>query len=457
MNVPQHLRIIEEKEEIVYVPFSLFQRWVEQQAFPATIIFGANKLNCTFHPHPDQKHEFMITNSLAKKLQISEEQSFYVIESKEALKIGPIVGIFTAGFTSSNARPLKDRSIMFAKMLVTARKMGSTAFVFGAHHIDWKAELIYGYTYKNNQWIQQAYPFPDSIYDRLPNRKTESMNVSLETKLRFQEDYSIDWFNPGFFDKWNIHQLLTEAQTVQKNLPETHIDPDESIIGSLLNQYGSVYIKPTNGSLGIGIQHLFKRKDDTHYYCKFQTNSKNRLRRYTSLRRLLHKQFPNGMSSYMAQRGIELISWNGKPIDFRIHTNRDRSGAWRVSAMAAKLAGDGSITTHVTNGGRVLSVQELFHEIGQPKSTVNDIHQIALEISDSLSNTIDGLIGEIGFDLGVDRAGHIWMFEANSKPGRSIFSHPDMKGYDYKTRSLPIEFSIYLFEQRKNRIQTVIQ
>ncbi len=29
-------------------------------------------------------------------------------------------------------------------------------------------------------------------------------------------------------------------------------------------------------------------------------------------------------------------------------------------------------------------------------------------------------VGELGFDIGIDKSGNIWMFEANAKPGRSI-------------------------------------
>ncbi|MEK1830725.1 YheC/YheD family protein [Priestia megaterium] len=38
-----------------------------------------------------------------------------------------------------------------------------------------------------------------------------------------------------------------------------------------------------------------------------------------------------------------------------------------------------------------------------------------------LEQELNGLIGELGFDFGVDYQGNVWLFEANSKPGRSIF------------------------------------
>ncbi|MDQ7860140.1 hypothetical protein RCO48_01045 [Peribacillus frigoritolerans] len=39
------------------------------------------------------------------------------------------------------------------------------------------------------------------------------------------------------------------------------------------------------------------------------------------------------------------------------------------------------------------------------------------------------------------------MFEANSKPGRSIFSHPKLKDFELLTRKLSLDYAIYLTEQ----------
>ncbi|MGZ4162161.1 MAG: YheC/YheD family protein, partial [Neobacillus sp.] len=71
----------------------------------------------------------------------------------------------------------------------------------------------------------------------------------------------------------------------------------------------------------------------------------------------------------------------------------------------------------------------------------------ALLLSKALERNIEGIIGEIGFDLGIDKNGDVWLFEANSKPGRSIFSHPELKDFDLLTRKLSIAFAVFLTEQ----------
>ncbi|TGV23672.1 YheC/YheD family protein, partial [Mesorhizobium sp. M00.F.Ca.ET.186.01.1.1] len=53
-------------------------------------------------------------------------------------------------------------------------------------------------------------------------------------------------------------------------------------------------------------------------------------------------------------------------------------------------------------------------------------------------------LGELGLDMGIDIHGHVWMFEANSKPGRSIFKHSRLRQADQESRKLLVDYSCYL-------------
>jgi len=147
------------------------------------------------------------------------------------------------------------------------------------------------------------------------------------------------------------------------------------------------------------------------------------------------------------QQGIKLLKWNNNPIDFRIHTNKDEKGNWCVSAIAAKIAGTGSITTHVKSGGEVKTPKEIFQDIDANPTIIKRLHTTALLLSKIIDEKMAGFIGEIGFDFGVDQNEHVWMFEANSKPGRTIFSHPKLKLDDLISRRLPLQYAVHLFKQ----------
>ncbi|MGM7700131.1 YheC/YheD family endospore coat-associated protein [Pseudalkalibacillus sp. Hm43] len=446
MHDPQIIPVMEGNTDILYAPNSQFREWMNLKSFPNTVCYGQKQIPIQVQPHPDQIEQYAMTCSLQKKLNWPADDPVHLFDKDSILYAGPIVGIFTAGFTSNLHLPFGERTKMFAKLLSAARRNGVICFVFGSHHIDWEKSEITGYQYDASGWSRKDFPFPNIIYDRLPNRRIEQMQVSVETKGKLQEQGAL-WFNPGFFDKWQVYEKLKTDKTVRNFLPNTVLSPNQNQIEQLLSRYRNIYLKPTNGSLGNGIQQIIKRKNDPFYYIRFRSSDSNRLRRYTSLKRLLRKQFANGTDGFMAQQGIHLVQSNGNAIDFRVHTNRGRRGQWEVSAIAAKLAGSDSITTHITSGGKTLSLSEIINDLGLSKTIVQDIKEAALSLSDALSEHENGEIGEIGFDLGVDEKGSIWMFEANSKPGRSIFDHPNLNAYDRKTLELPFQYALYLFEQ----------
>ena len=68
----------------------------------------------------------------------------------------------------------------------------------------------------------------------------------------------------------------------------------------------------------------------------------------------------------------------------------------------------------------------------------------AIAMSEAIENHHPHLLGEIGFDIGIDDNERIWMFEANSKPGRSIFNHPSLKGEGKASVEHIFEHSMYL-------------
>ncbi|MGE1080621.1 YheC/YheD family protein, partial [Bacillus subtilis] len=55
----------------------------------------------------------------------------------------------------------------------------------------------------------------------------------------------------------------------------------------------------------------------------------------------------------IAQQGIELLQIDNQPLDFRIHTNKNKYGHWTVTAAAGKVSGDHTVTTHQLHGGSV--------------------------------------------------------------------------------------------------------
>ena len=410
------------------------------------VSFGTITLPCEILYDDHSQDKIFVSEEVAKQLLLPVGGSTHLIFQDHTLHLGPVIGIFTAGFTESILRPIGERSLFFAKFLSIDHSVGIHSYVFGAHHINWEDGTIEGYTYGKAGWKKGLFPFPNVVYDRLPNRRIENHNALKTIKKRLTEEYSIPWYNPGFFNKWSIHQLLIHDSDAAQYLPETIHTPTISQMEEMLSKFQNIYLKPANGSLGLGVYQLMYSREENMYYSRYRDNNEiNRLRKYSSLESFLKASFRDRhLSSYLAQQGIKLTRIEGKPIDFRLHTNKDENGTWQVTALAAKVAGKGSVTTHLNNGGVVKSLEEIYDDPQERIKAFHDLTEAAITLSKSIDRHIKGFIGEIGFDLGIDTEGKIWMFEANSKPGRSIFSHPELKDADLITRKASLQYGLYL-------------
>lgn len=428
------------KDHRILVPFQISRMEIE------SIAFGTHQFSCNASLHSG--HSLIVSRPLFEKLLVPYEGNIHVFVHEGTLHLGPLIGIFTAGFTSSIIRPIGERSLFFSKLLSTEKKVGAYMFLFGANHINWEDGTMEGFMFTEHGWCKKTLPFPHVVYDRLPNRRTEKHRLLAQTREKMQKDYAIPWFNPGFFNKWDIHQKLMIEENIVDYLPETHNGVTIEKMEKLLSKYPFIYLKPTNGSLGLGVYKIIYNREEEAYYARYKTEDFiNKLQRSSSLEALLSHILKNrDLSSYLIQQGIPLMKVDDSFVDFRVHTNKDDHGKWVVSAMAAKMSGKGSITTHANSGGIIKTIPEIFTDELELETVINKLTHASLLISEAIDTHMPGFIGEIGFDFGLDKEQRLWMFEANSKPGRSIFYHPKLRSEDILTRKLSIEYAVYLTE-----------
>ncbi|PFA62593.1 glutathione synthetase [Bacillus sp. AFS015802] len=446
----------QEEESILYLPAGFR---LEEDILPHTVILGTRRQSTACKRHPNGRNVIGISTGLARKLYLpSKVVSLSLFCKDECLYAGVLIGIFTAGFTGFRLSPIGQRSHFFKQLLSVQSSLGVIPFVFGERHIDWENGLIKGFFHFGEGWEIEEIPFPNVIYDRLPNRRSEKRKTYQSLKERLEREYGIPWYNPGFFNKLDLFERLENDQTVRHFLPDTQPFQSFDEMERLLSAYHHIYLKPKNGSLGNGIHKITYNRTSEEYYCRFRDgDQKNRLLKFKSLEQLSNTVFRNrNLDTYIVQQGISLLKENNRPIDFRVHTNKDEEGNWQVSALAGKVAGSGSVTTHANNGGEVKVLSELFTDEKERGHIEEALKDAALLLSHAIERNLEGYIGEIGFDFGVDEKHHIWMFEANSKPGRSIFSHPDLKSFDLLTRKLALSFGIFLTQQSLHHPEEMI-
>lgn len=313
--------------------------------------------------------------------------------------------------------------------------------------------MIRGWFYRKDssghyRWIRKTAPFPDVVYERIPNRKAESNTLVRECRKRLETIENIPTFNQGFFNKWKVHEALYNHPMTPDCIPETHLSPSLETVQDMLERHKMVYLKPSGGSLGLGIFRI-TQSPKQEYYCRFRSGERNILRRYKSLKMLMRQVFGPQMKRlphYLVQQGIRLVKYQERPVDFRVHMHKDHSGKWKVVGIGAKAAGIGSVTTHGRTGGSLLSVSEVLEQSfpGHSSEMENRIQNASIRICSALESQVEGLLGELGLDIGVDRNGKVWLFEVNSKPGRHIFKHPSLAEARKHSAHCIVQYSLRL-------------
>ncbi|MBS4204196.1 YheC/YheD family protein [Lederbergia citrea] len=422
-----------------------YPREYEVEVPPEKIAFGSSWTEVTGARQPNGRNVISVSSRLAKKLNLPKEiSSLCLFSNDETIYLGPLVGIFSSGFTPFQISPIGERSTLFAKLLSVQSDVGAVSFLFGEQHIDWEHGLINGYFYFDKGWERRKVPFPNVVYDRLPYSQSETMEKAIIVKSKLEKDYLIPWYNPGFFNQLELFERLYNDAQTDTYLPETLSFTSFSEMERMLAEYGHVFLKNPQDRTERRVVQIIYDKIESIYYCRIY-EGKARLLKFETLERLMSKVFKGqSLEKLIVQQGIRLIRREKQPIDFRVQVNKNETGKWQVSAMAAKKR-KGSASDR--NHNFILMLSDVFPDQKELELFKEKLEIAALALAEGIEKNLGGTFGEIGFELGIDYEGKVWMLEADSKPSRFIFSHPGLQTEDMLTRKLPLSFAIYMTQK----------
>jgi hypothetical protein len=437
----------------IVLPVHLCQKLDLRPRQRITVMLGKKEIVATVlqdRRNPDS-NIVKVTSLMRTELGIPHAGLINLKREGDALRIGPSIGIVTTGLRRDPRMPIGQRTSFFHKLLQAQEGKGVFYFIFSPHDVDWNNHRVSAWFLRRTKsggyvWRKLITAMPDVVYDRIPSRTAEKQEAVKEFKYRLANYQHTPVFNQGFFNKWLVHQLLYPNPEVNQHIPETYTSPTLQTVKNLLRKYPIVYLKPKNGSLGYGIVKVV-RQAGKGYEVSYHTGGGNVKRHFAKLTALYQHVFrTRRASSYLAQQGIPLLTFHGRPFDFRVHLHKNQQNKWVVSCMAAKVAGSGSVTTHVRTGGTVIPGDELLHHLfgRQHAMMMERIREASIRLATAIEQAKGTELGELGLDIGIDVKGHVWMFEANSKPGRSIFKHARLKQADKESRDLLVDYSCYL-------------
>ncbi len=374
--------------------------------------FGMARVHAKLSVAP--KGRCLVSAVLLRRLALPARRINYQINPGErAIRFGPLIGIMTTWTMTP----------YFRSVMLAAARSGMMAVVFRPADMASSRGRMNAWALLAGGVRRVNVPWPDVVYNRIPNRGGEMLGSTRLCK-RMLARRGIPVFNRTFFHKWRIYRLLRRDEAGNAHLPESHPLTSLSQVPRLLHRYPMVYLKPNGGSKGLGIVKV-NRLPGGRYSISFRKGHRNFQLTGSSWAEAQHL-VRKGMCprSYVIQEGLRLARYRGRPFDVRVTLYKDNNGNWVPSGPAAKIAGRGSITTHVHNGGYIVPLMRaLTHAFGDQADQVREkIKQASVEIAQSVERVTKLELGELGLDIGITANGRVAMFEANSKPGRSIFA-----------------------------------
>ena len=352
------------------------------------------------------------------------------------------VGILTSRV--DGAAPFNRQTSLFKRMLKTGSELGVTVYVFDSRDVNWVAKKVYGYTFTAGRWVRRQYPLPDVVYDRTFGLNFASTDMA---RRRLTSSFGVKLFNTHLGGKMRMYNLMRADALLCAHLPATHRVCGAPSVAKALAVNGSAYLKPETGAQGKGLINLRRSANGVSYtfVAPGYKNIGEQAAGVAAALSILRSHV--NLSSYLVQPDIRLLRTHGGICDVRALVQRGGDGAWSLTGAAVRVGRPGQIISNLHGGGRALRLDTLlgaaFSDAATVATITQRIEELALRVGDVLARSTRCL-GELGVDLGVDKTGKIWIIEANSRTGRSIFRRVGMDIAAHEADTQPFRFAMYL-------------
>lgn len=335
---------------------------------------------------------------------------------ENTLKLGPIITCIT--------NQMYHEELKFGSMTTFFEELARLA---KRHHIlfyvkpliKWDGQFD-GYSFQHEQWQNYLFPIPDAVYNRIGSRSFETSN-SYQKFAQFLQENDINYFNHCFLDKWEINEALSSFPEIIPYLPNTIIFDDYETFAEKLTLYDCIFIKPIHGSQGRQI--LKVEKSDAGYTVYYSTFSQEISTHFKSSY-VLYKRLKERLNekTFIIQQGIDLICFEEeRPLDFRILCIKNAENKWKVISSVARISPKEKLVSNLAQGGeqrKPLEVLTYVFDEKLAKQYARLMGELAVEVANLITESHEGLFGELGIDIALDKEGKLWVIEVNSKPSK---------------------------------------
>ena len=388
-------------------------------------------------------------------LHLPQYRDLPLTVAKGGLRLGEVMGIL-ADVKTNGDRVAGKQEEVFRHLLQAAEELGMYGYVFSPLSVNWEDLSAAAYRCEDGKWIKCQVPLPDVVYDQITSRAFEKRKDVAPVRERLQRLLGARYFNPGYFDKWQVHEWLSADPRTASHVPETIRYQTVDQAAEFMYRHADVYMKPVHGSLGIGIMRVRRKPNgQVLYQLKKKDGSLQQVHVGSVSQFLKTEQRRLSRGQYLIQEALQLMTWQGRPFDIRLVLQKDDAGNWQRTKTFGRIAQTGQITSNLSTGGDALAVRGMLKEILKEdravKRVMNELRKIARDVPAVIEQRQSGTIGELGLDLGLDEGGRLWVIEVNAKPWKK----PNIEEGEWRDLSLlafrrPVQFAQYLCSQDRD-------
>lgn len=310
---------------------------------------------------------------------------------------------------------------------------GLEFFYFTAKRVDFDKKLIKGLVYKNEEWIEKEFPFPDCIINQVgPITQKEK-----ETYYKLKNEVHFTSFPVG--TKLSVYNRIKKGNVFKDFLIPYKLLKKPMDVLEFLQDNQKIILKPISGHHGNKIvfiesfEDYFKINDGGNLY----TYTKMDLYQYLSELRKTNKMI---IQKYIPCRTIE-----GDPFDIRLHLQKDGNGKWVNTIIYPKIGIRKRIATNLGQGGQITILKNFLKNIYKEEyfDVMKYLEVFAIQFANHFDTLYNNKFDELGIDVGLDENKKIWIYEVNWRPGQIFL--------ESKASKLEVRYANFLGKRGKEK------
>ncbi|MFC4075790.1 YheC/YheD family endospore coat-associated protein [Salinithrix halophila] len=354
---------------------------------------------------------------------------------------------------SKRVTPPFQEAGYFKQLAREGKPLGIEVIVFCPMDVDWSKQQVIAWKYnaKAGQWIQGRFPLPPLIYDRCYYTDSRHYLTYKPHVVRLANHPRVQLLGRPLGGKLTTQEMLSKNPILRPYLPPMLKFSSPTDVQEALHRFGTVLIKPNGGSHGRGVAAIWPDGDTFRLKGRSLSNQtfRYRLKSKSALTDWINHFV--GSTRYVIQPCLALTTVDGHPFDLRILVQKDGRGNWVTTGMAIRSGAPNTLTSNLHGGGKAeKAVPFIQRHFPKPlaEEILTKVQRLALEVPRQIERE-HGRLLELGLDIGIDRKGRVWLLEANSKPGRSVFLRTGEKEIRRQSVKQPMLYAHTLFQGLK--------